>query len=57
MIVRLNNMNIVVIGLGSMGRRRIRLIQKYNKMFNIIGVDVDESRRNIASKEQRQIKR
>lgn len=51
MIVRLNNMNIVVIGLGSMGRRRIRLIQKYNKMFNIIGVDVDGSRRNIASKE------
>lgn len=38
-------MNIVVIGLGSMGRRRIRLLKKYNDTFNIIGVDLNTERR------------
>jgi predicted dehydrogenase len=32
-------MDILVIGLGSMGRRRIRLLKKYNPSLNIIGID------------------
>lgn len=32
-------MKIVVIGLGSMGKRRIRLLKKYNPGFFIVGVD------------------
>ena len=45
-------MNIVVIGLGSMGKRRIRLLQKYiseesgSNDWNIYGVDKREDRRN-----------
>ncbi len=46
-------MNIVVIGLGSMGRRRIRLIKKYNDSFKIIGIDLNEERRNISENEFR----
>ncbi len=38
-------MNILVIGLGSMGKRRIRLIQKLYPDFLIIGVDSREDRR------------
>jgi len=38
-------MNIVVIGLGSMGRRRIRLIKQYNDSYRIIGVDLNKERR------------
>jgi len=38
-------MNIVVIGLGSMGRRRIRLIKQYNDSYKIIGVDLNKERR------------
>lgn len=38
-------MNIVVIGLGSMGRRRIRLIKKYDSSFKIIGIDLNIERR------------
>lgn len=37
-------MNIVVVGLGSMGRRRIRLLQRYDSSMNIIGVDLQEVR-------------
>lgn len=44
-------MNIVVVGLGSMGRRRIRLIKQYNNEFNIIGVDLNEERRTQAESE------
>lgn len=44
-------MNIVVVGLGSMGRRRIRLLRQYNDSFRIIGVDRRESRRNFAQSE------
>lgn len=44
-------MNILVIGLGSMGRRRIRLLKKYNKELNIIGVDSKEERRKQAKDE------
>jgi len=44
-------MNIVVIGLGSMGRRRIRLIKQYNDSYKIIGVDLNKERR-IASESE-----
>ncbi|MBR1697186.1 MAG: Gfo/Idh/MocA family oxidoreductase [Anaerovibrio sp.] len=37
-------MNIIVVGLGSMGRRRIRLLKQINKDFNIAGVDSREDR-------------
>lgn len=36
--------NIVVIGLGSMGRRRIRLLKRIDDSFNIIGVDSNDER-------------
>lgn len=39
-------MNVVVIGLGSMGKRRIRLIKKYDESLQIFGVDTKEERRN-----------
>ena len=44
-------MNIVVIGLGSMGRRRIRLIKQYNDSYKIIGVDLNKDRRAISESE------
>lgn len=37
-------MRVVVIGLGSMGKRRIRLIQQLNKKTEIVGVDTNEER-------------
>jgi predicted dehydrogenase len=42
---------ILVIGLGSMGRRRIRLIQQYNPSHQIIGVDLSPERRETALNE------
>ncbi|MGS2777508.1 Gfo/Idh/MocA family protein [Robertmurraya sp. GLU-23] len=44
-------MKVAVIGLGSMGKRRIRLIQMYDKTIEIIGVDTNEIRRKECSKE------
>ena len=44
-------MNIVVIGLGSMGRRRIRLLKKYNESYKIIGIDLNQERRNLSETE------
>lgn len=41
-------MNIIVVGLGSMGLRRIRLIQSISSDFNIIGIDPNEAKRNTA---------
>lgn len=38
-------MKVVVIGLGSMGRRRIRLIQQFDKETEIVGVDTNEERK------------
>lgn len=38
-------MNILVVGLGSMGKRRIRLLQRFNKVSSVIGVDGREDRR------------
>lgn len=43
-------MKIVVIGLGSMGKRRIRLIKEMYPEYNIIGIDGREDRREEASK-------
>jgi predicted dehydrogenase len=37
-------MKVLIIGLGSMGRRRISLIQKYYKNLIILGVDLNEER-------------
>lgn len=44
-------MNIVVVGLGSMGRRRIRLLKKISGDFNIIGIDGKIERRQQAEDE------
>lgn len=44
-------MKVAVIGLGSMGKRRIRLIQKYSKTMQIVGVDTSEDRREACTKE------
>lgn len=37
-------MKVIVIGLGSMGKRRIRLIKKYDEKIEILGVDAKEER-------------
>ncbi len=42
-------MNIVVVGLGSMGKRRIRLIRELYPNYNIIGIDAREDRRHESS--------
>lgn len=44
-------MNIVVIGLGSMGRRRIRLIKQYSNSYRIIGIDLNKDRRKTSEVE------
>ena len=44
-------MNIVVIGLGSMGKRRIRLIKELYPDYLIFGIDQREDRREDAAKE------
>ncbi|SUY45712.1 oxidoreductase domain-containing protein [Clostridium putrefaciens] len=38
-------MRVAVIGLGSMGKRRIRLIHKYREAFQIVGIDTNKERR------------
>ena len=40
----MNNKRIIVIGLGSMGKRRIRLLRFINNNLDIIGVDSNEDR-------------
>lgn len=44
-------MNILVVGLGSMGKRRIRLLKRFNEVSLIIGVDGREDRRKEASEQ------
>lgn len=44
-------MRVIVIGLGSMGRRRIRLIRQYDSSIEICGIDTSEERRKQAEKE------
>lgn len=46
-------MKLVVIGLGSMGRRRIRLIRKIYEDIEIVGVDTNEERRKKCFKEEK----
>ena len=43
-------MNVVVIGLGSMGKRRIRLIKKIDSTINIFGVDSRKDRQDEVQK-------
>ena len=44
-------MRVVVIGLGSMGKRRIRLIKKYDETIQIVGVDFNQERRKACNEE------
>lgn len=44
-------MKFIVVGLGSMGRRRIRLLQQISGDFAITGVDTNPERRRIAEEE------
>ncbi len=44
-------MKIAVIGLGSMGKRRIRLIRKYDESICIVGVDTNAERRKLCQSE------
>ena len=44
-------MKAVVIGLGSMGRRRIRLLKEVDNSIDIIGVDLSDERRDSATAE------
>ena len=43
-------MKILVIGLGSMGKRRIRLLQEIDQDFKILAVDYKHTRRKEAEK-------
>ncbi len=44
-------MKVIIVGLGSMGRRRARLLKELKPDVKIIGVDLQESRRKEAEKE------
>lgn len=44
-------MKVIVIGLGSMGKRRIRLIRKYDETIEICGIDTSGERREQAKLE------
>ena len=44
-------MKILVIGLGSMGRRRIRLIQRIYPEYELLGVDMKQERRQTCEDE------
>lgn len=41
--------NVMIVGLGSMGRRRIRLLQRFDKNLVLIGVDTNKTRRENVS--------
>lgn len=43
-------MKVLVIGLGSMGQRRIRLLQQFDQTLDIYGVDIAKERRENAKK-------
>lgn len=49
MILEMREMKIVVIGLGSMGKRRIRLIKDMYPDYNVVGIDVRADRIEEAS--------
>lgn len=50
-IKEVNCMTVLVIGLGSMGKRRIRLLQKYDAQMRIVGIDSNMERCKIAERE------
>lgn len=41
----MEKMNVVVIGLGSMGKRRTRIVRRLFPQFNVVGVDLQAERR------------
>ena len=43
-------MNVLIVGLGSMGKRRLRLIQKNYPEYSVSGVEFSEERREDVSK-------
>ncbi len=47
----MNALNIAIIGLGSMGRRRTRIVQQLFPIFNIVGIDLQEERQQSFAKE------
>ena len=44
-------MNIIIVGLGSMGKRRLRLLKNHYSERNIVGVDTDVERRKFCENE------
>lgn len=44
-------MNAIIIGLGSMGRRRARLLHRIDESIQIVGIDTQENRRQQAERE------
>lgn len=44
-------MRFLIVGLGSMGKRRLRLLRQYSLQCEIVGVDNNEKRRNDVNKE------
>lgn len=44
-------MRFLVIGLGSMGKRRIRLLKQYFDSVEVVGIDLNEERRNSVKEE------
>ena len=43
----MGKMNVVVIGLGSMGKRRTRIVRRLFPKFNVVGVDLQAERREV----------
>ena len=43
--MKYREINVAVIGLGSMGKRRVRLIKKLDRTIRIMGIDINEERR------------
>lgn len=44
-------MKVIIIGLGSMGKRRIRLVRQYDETIEICGIDTSRERREQAERE------
>lgn len=41
----MEELNVVIIGLGSMGKRRARIVQRLFPSFNVVGIDMQDERR------------
>ena len=46
-------MRVLVVGLGSMGKRRIRLMKQYNSKLKILGIDTNIERAKSVQSEYR----